>query len=566
VWQRADNRAVVGLLVGLGSAVLQLAPALGRGYVLVRDMVFVPRLPLTGLLLGRDGVPRAVPSDLLVALLSRIVPGDVVQDVVLLLTITIAGWGAARLLNSRSVWAAAAASALYTWNPYVTERLRLGQWAVLIGYAALPWVASAAISVREGRRWSGAMLLVALGASATGGASAQLLAVVVAIPVLLWPGSAVAWWRRAGVFGIGFVVTALPWLVPSLLQPTAPPPDRVGVALFATRPDTPFGSLGSLLSLGGVWNAQVVPAGRDHLIVGLAALVVTAAACYGLTQLRGRWSDGALGGLIAAGVVGLAIAMWGVTPGARGVLEHLVADVPAAGLLRDGQRWVAPLALLLSLGLGGLTELLVQRWRWRAAVIIAVPVALLPAAAWGADGTLVAVHWPGDWQQIATASGQLPAGPVLVLPWASERGYPWNAERPQADPTDHWLPRRVVGDDALQVGHTSTAVEDPVARRIAAAATGTASLLPTLRNQGYAGVLLQRDQPGARAAAQRLTGLPVVRSSGALTLYAVPGSRRVAVRRAPLTPILVGDLLAALGLLTAVTMCVAKRTRSLKGV
>ncbi len=545
---------------------LQLAPVLGRGYVLIRDMVFVPRLPLTGLLLGRDGIPRAVPSDLLVALLSRIVPGDVVQDAVLLVTITVAGWGVARLLNSRSAWAAAAAAALYTWNPYVTERLRLGQWAVLIGYAALPWVAATAIKLRDGRRRSGAALLVAIGASATGGASAELLAALVAIPVLLWPGSTVSWWRRARVLAFSVIVASLPWLVPALLQPTTPPADRVGVALFAARPDTPFGSLGSLLSLGGVWNAQVVPAGRGHLIVGLAALVLTAAACFGLTQLVGRWGDGALSGLIAAGTLGLAIAMWGVTPGARAVLEHLVADVPAAGLLRDGQRWLAPLALLLSLGLGGLTELLAVRWRWRAAVIVAVPVALLPAAAWGADGTLVAVHWPGEWQQVATASGRLPPGPVLVLPWAAERGYAWNANRPQIDPTDHWLPRRVVGDDALQVGRTSTPVEDPLARRVAPAATGRAPLLPTLRSQGYAGVLLQRDQPGARAGVQRLTGLPVVLSSGTLTLYAVPGARPVAIRRAPLVPILLGDALAALGLLTAITICVAERTRGLKDV
>ena len=34
-----------------------------------------------------------------------------------------------------------------------------------------------------------------------------------------------------------------------------------GVAAFAARADTPFGSLGSLLMLGGVWNAQAVPAG-----------------------------------------------------------------------------------------------------------------------------------------------------------------------------------------------------------------------------------------------------------------------------------------------------------------
>jgi hypothetical protein len=548
----------VGLVVGLCSAILQLAPVLGSGYVLARDMVFVPRLPLTGALLGRDGVPRAVPSDLLVALLSRIVPGGVVQDVVLVAIIALAGWGVARLVPSDSTWAAAAAAALYTWNPYVTERLRLGQWAVLVGYAALPWVAAAAIRCRgELRSRSVAALLLALAGAATGGASAELLAALVAVPVLLWPGGR-DWSRRTAALAGSLVAVALPWLVPALLNPAPAPADHVGVALFATRPDTPFGSLGSLLSLGGVWNAQVVPAGRDGVLVGLAALLLTAAACYGLGTLRGRWDDGALSGLVCSAVLGLMLAMWGVTPGARDGLMHLVAAVPSAGLLRDGQRSVAPLALALSVGIGAVAELLAARWR--AAVLVAVPVALLPAAAWGADATLASVHWPAAWQQVATSSAQLPAGPVLVLPWATERAYPWNGDRTQIDPADHWLPRRVVGDDALLVGDRSTPVEDPLARRVAAAATGTGPLLPVLQRQGYAGVLVETDQAGASALPSRLTGLRLASSAGDLALYGVPGSVPVDEPRAPLVPIVVGDLLAALAVAVSLTICVARRT------
>jgi hypothetical protein len=543
------------------SALLQLAPVLGSGYVLTRDMVFVPRLPLTGGLLGRDGVPRAVPSDLLVGLLSRIVPGGVVQDVVLVAIIALAGWGVARLVPSDSRWAAAAAAALYTWNPYVTERLRLGQWAVLVGYAALPWVAATAIRCRDrlDRRLVAALLL-ALAAAAAGGPSADLLAALVAAPVLLWPGGVAAWWRRGAVLVGTLVVVSLPWLLPALLSPASAPPDRVGVTLFATRPDTPFGSLGSLLSLGGVWNAQVVPAGRDGVLVGLAALLLTAAAGYGLTRLRGRWGDGALGGLVGSGVLGLAIAMWGATPGARDGLMHLVAAVPSAGLLRDGQRSIAPLALALSVGLGAVAELLATRWRWRAAVLVAVPVALLPAATWGADATLASVQWPDAWQQVASASAQLPPGPVLVLPWAAERAYPWNGDRPQLDPADHWLPRRVVGDDALLVGDRSTPIEDPLARRVAPAVGSTGPLVTVLQQQGYAGVLVESDQAGAAAVLSRLTGTHLIRSTGDLALYAVPGTARVEVHRVPLAPILVGDILAALSVAVSLTICVARRT------
>jgi hypothetical protein len=252
--------------------------------------------------------------------------------------------------------------------------------------------------------------------------------------------------------------------------------------------------------------------------------------------------------------------MCGVTPGARDGLMHLVAAVPSAGLLRDGQRSVAPLALALSVGLGAVADLLATRWRWRAAVLVAVPVALLPAAAWGADATLASVQWPVAWQQMATASARLPSGPVLVLPWATERAYPWNGMRPEIDPTDHWLPRRVVGDDALLVGDRSTPVEDPLARSVAAAATGTGQLLPALRRQGYAGVLVETDQAGAAVLPPRLSGLRLLSSAEALALYAVPDPDRLEVPRAPLVPILVGDLLAVLAVAVSLTICVASRT------
>jgi hypothetical protein len=281
-----------------------------------------------------------------------------------------------------------------------------------------------------------------------------------------------------------------------------------------------------------------------------------------VSTLTVGWGEGALGGVIASGVLGLALAMWGVTPGARTVLARLVAAVPAAGLLRDGQRSVAPLALVLSLGLGAVAELLAARWRWRAAVLVVVPVALLPSAAWGADGTLVAADWPAAWQQVATASAALPAGPVLVLPWATERAYAWNGDRTQIDPAEHWLPRRVVGDDALQVGARGTPVEDPLARRIAVAATGTTPLPSVLRRQGYAGVLLETDQPGARETAARLTGLPVARSAPGLSLYAVPGRTPTDIPQAPLAPILLADILAGLAVAASITICVMLRTRT----
>ncbi|HEV7196405.1 MAG TPA: hypothetical protein VGN19_10725, partial [Pedococcus sp.] len=266
--------AVVGALVVLG-------PALRPGYVLVGDMVFVPRLRISGDLIGlSSATPRAVPSDAVVALLSIVLPGQVVQKLVLFAVLVAAGAGAGLVLRVGVIGTAAATIAA-VWNPYVAERLAAGQWAVLVGYAALPWV------LRGAWEW-GAVLY---GDSATSPRRAWLR---VAVPVVLGSlGGAPAWFLVVLVATVGCVVgargrppslgggllggllvaLALPWAVPALIRPGGTAANGAG-AVFAPRADTPFGLLLSVLTGGGIWNADVVPAGRDTVPGALASLAV----------------------------------------------------------------------------------------------------------------------------------------------------------------------------------------------------------------------------------------------------------------------------------------------------
>ena len=108
-------------------------------------MVFVPREPFSAALPGL-GPPRNVPSDLVVATVSRVLPADLVQKVVLLSIFVLACAGAAALLDREPLLARLAAGMFYAWNPYVGERLIIGQWALLLGYAGLPWVLRAVLA------------------------------------------------------------------------------------------------------------------------------------------------------------------------------------------------------------------------------------------------------------------------------------------------------------------------------------------------------------------------------------------------------------------------------------
>ncbi|WP_017571978.1 hypothetical protein [Nocardiopsis halotolerans] len=582
--------------MGLLAGVLALGPALGPGYVLRYDMVFVPDPSLGTVLRGADGFPRAVPSDAAVAALSAVLPGDVVQSVALLAVFTVGGAGAARLVSRvlcrggriGALLASAAAGAAYVWNPFVAERLLLGQWAMLLGYAGLPWVVGATARLAVVRPAAGfAGLVRALLPAAVGGFSSVVLSALTAGPVALVrprgegaavrrgssrpaprqrsedaeagrapsgpaparppvsgvahglsepveraepsghameeaqasgvprefsgshggaapsasatgedPGAGVArtpaasggrWWTRAGLFALALVTVSLPWLLPALTSGADTDPS--GVEAFAARSDTPFGVVGSLLLLGGVWNSGAVPPGYGEPVTATARLLLCLVSLAGWVWWSRRDRPGFGPGLSVAAVLGLLISLLGVTEPGRELLVRLISAWPGFGPLRDGQLYVAPLALVQALGLGACVWWLTGRraaaasgsdgagtpWRVGLAVfVVFLPVVVLPGLLWGAGGRLAPVRYPEEWlaAQEAVAADDRP-GTVLVLPWSAYRGPDWSG-RPVVvlDPATKLFDRRALWNDDLVVGTPDggtvvVAGEDARAREVA---------------------------------------------------------------------------------------------------
>lgn len=473
-------RALPWFLGALVSVVV-LGPALGPGYVLRYDMVFVPDLSLATVLAGADGFPRAMPSDAVVAALSLVLPGDVVQSLALAAVFVLGFVGAFRIPAGAvraaggpdvvGAVAGAAAGLSYVWNPFVAERLLLGQWAVLLGYAGLPWVLTAVVRASTAPASRGlAGMIRALIPAAVGGFSSVALSALTAGPqALLGPRR----WRTAGLLVAALVLVSLPWLVPSLTSGATT--DPAGVEAFAARADTPFGVLGSLLLLGGVWNAGAVPPGYGEPVAAAARALLVAVSLAGWVWWARRHRPEMAVGLSVAAVVGTTIALAGATGPGREMSTALIGWWPGFGLLRDGQLYVAPLALLQALGLGAVLVWLLRGFsegvrrgsgpsrntpevglvRTMVAVFVALgPVVVLPGLAWGAGGGLVPVDYPREWirAQEAVAADPRP-GAVLVLPWSAYRGVEWSG-RPVVvlDPATRLFDRRTVWNDDLRVG------------------------------------------------------------------------------------------------------------------
>ncbi|MFI7060986.1 hypothetical protein ACIBL3_08400 [Kribbella sp. NPDC050124] len=491
------------------------APLLAPGYVVGYDMVFVPDLTVRLDLFGvTTAMPRAVPSDVLVAVLDEVVGGQVLNKVVLVAIPLLSGLGMTALWRELRLGTAlpgAAAVTLFVWNPFVAERLRLGAWALLLGYAALPWLVRSALRLRKGTGWPG-FILASAGCALT--ASGGIVGLLVAGLILLWPGRRVVWPLGAAV------LLNAPWLVAGLVHGGGATSDPASVTAFAARNEGYGGALPTLLTLGGVWNADVVPGNRGDLLPVIFAFIMLLVSVTGVVLW---WrQDRIAGALAVAAGVALLVGMVGVV--APGGFAEVVANVPGAGLFRDGQRYLGPLVLLESIGFGVAVHALLQRvplHRVVGVTAVLLPIAALPALAGGAG--LKASHYPAEWARAQQALG----GPFIPWPFESYRAPVWNDRRPVLDPMPRYFDQPAVVPDELIVSGHRLAGEDPRATAVATAVrtamrTGT-DPTPVLLQQGVGWLVYDRDA-GGPPPRDSIPGLTEVYSAMTVSVYQLAGT------------------------------------------
>jgi hypothetical protein len=310
--------------------------------------------------------------------------------------------------------------------------------------------------------------------------------------------------------------------VPALTRPGGVPADPDGVQAFAARADTPLGLAGSVLTLGGIWNPATWPAGRDSVLAVVALAAVVTALALGLRPLLGQ--DG-MAGLAVAATAGLVLAAAGALAPFDGVLTWLVVHLPGGGLLRDGQKLLAPAALLVALAAGhAVASLAARRRTVPYAVLLGVlPVLALPALGWGVGGRLAPADYPPSWAALRAAVAGAPPGAVASLPWTLYRRLDFAGDRVVLDPLPRLLDRRVLVNDDLALATTTVRGEDARSARVTAGLAAGRPLSELLRTAGVRYAVVHRGQPGAAAAEAALAGLPVRLQTADLLLVELPG-------------------------------------------
>ena len=476
----------------------------GRGFALSYDMVAVPHQTLLPWMWGgSQAPPRAVPQDVYIALLDDVLPGDLLQKVLLTGLVLGALGGVALLMRPLGRAGQVAAMSAYCWSAYFYERLVIGHWGLLLAYAALPWVVLAARAQRAGnRRAGGALVVVVLLGTwvPTGG----LLLAVLACAIVLWPGGSARPAARV-LTVLGVLAVQASWVVPAVLTAGSAAPSG---GVFGLRADGVVRAVVVALGGSGIWSPSASPASRQGLLGALAAGVLLTLIVIGMRPAARMLGRGVVRPLALVSIAGVAWAVLTAVPAAAGIVAA-VESLPGGGLLRDAQKWLAPWWLLASLAFGAAAQAAHDRLgRDRALqsltyAIAVVPLVLLPDLAWGALGRIEPVAYPQDWADVASALDSEPDGTAVVsLPWGAFRKYAWNGDRVVLDPAPRFFSREVLTDSALLVGGEADVRvvpgDDPrsLAVEEALRAPDPASALRAL---GVGWVLVETDQPPGRS-------------------------------------------------------------------
>jgi len=471
-----------------------------------------------------ESAPRAVPQDFLVALASHLIDGGVVVKVLLILGLWLAGWGAARLVATALPCAGAAGQfvgiTLAIWNPYVAERLLQGHWSLVVGYGCLPWVATTMLQLRTSgaAACAGVCALVFWIALAGLTPTGLMLAATVAVTCVFAPGSGRPR-RWCAAIGLGAAaLVALPWLTAATVAGSLSSTQSEGVSAFAARAEPGLGTLGTLATLGGIWNADAVPASRTTPLAVIAAVVLLGVVALGLPTLVRR--PVAVPLLILAAVAVAVPAAMATGPGMAAV-EATIRTLPGLGVVRDAQKWVA--LAVPAYSLAGAAAVVTLRRRIPAAttalICCAALVATLPDLAWGVGGKLAAVDYPQAWPAVSALINADPR-PVAVLPIDSMRRFAWAGDAPVLDPLPRWVRADVLTTGDLTIEGRTVPGEGNRARDVQQLLQ-TGADRAKLAAAGVGWVVVESS--GATGHSPPTLALPVAYHDEDLTLYRVGG-------------------------------------------
>ncbi|HEU4913919.1 MAG TPA: alpha-(1-_3)-arabinofuranosyltransferase family protein [Candidatus Saccharimonadales bacterium] len=531
----------------LGLSLTVLLPMLLPGYIFALDMVFAPDIRLP------DQVTSSYPFYALLHFLNVIVPSQVLQKLLLLAILVLSGVGAYDLVRwlqrtpeahkNALMWGAYIAGGLYMINPFTYSRFMVGQFAVLLGYALLPFFALALLKLFERPGIRRALILAAwaagIGVVSIHTVGLACILILLSIPLLIHRYRAnPKVLLRIGTYSlvsIGVTVLASAyWLVPLL---TGESRTADAIAGFNTGDREAFATVGgdvlnrvaNVLQLQGFWAE-----GTHTYLLPQYVLPIWFVVVIGLWIVAGMGVSWMIrhGQRFAVGLFGGA-AMVAVVLSATS-LSYTVADhVPLFAGYREPQKFAGLLALAYAVAVGFGADSLLERARQSRSegklavttiAVLLLPFLLTPTMFWAFGNQLTPREYPNDWYAVNDRLNQEPGeGRVLFLPWHLYMSFSFSG-RIVANPAEQFFDRPTIVSNELEYAGASPTMPDKEKTALGAllrdARQGKADLADRLAGHGIKYILLSKDDDyEAYDYIANQPGIRLIQTTGNIELY-----------------------------------------------
>lgn len=543
-WLRSEER-VVWLEYG-GLSFVVLLPLLAPGYILTLDLVFTPYFSWP------TELTNTYPLQVLLWLVHWILPGDVIEKIILFFILLFSGVSMHRLMRridakdmiSLDTWRLAAyfAGIFYMINPFTYSRFMAGQWMVLLGYALVPFFIGALWELLVRPSWRSA-LAVALWAFCIVTVSLHHTGIILVLGVLAFASGAVAYRprkehvRRVIRFTLLSVccLTALSlfWLVPAILGRgtighAVMSFDQAHFTAFATGARGALGAIGEVIRLQGFWAESRLLYVLPQAVVpawGLIFLFVWAAATVGGVK---AWHRHKAIVLFSAGCIGV-----GVILSATPLLSLIGQSVPFAAGYREPHKFASLIVLgYAALGAVG-AALIAERVRRRlgalggqAAIIVFLflPLAITPTMLWGFAGQLSPQTYPSEWFETNRFLKEVAKNDrVLFLPWHQYTTYDFSG-RLIANPGEKFFEVPVIASDEPEFRDVPPTIPNEEKRSITSALHHPGKLSGVLTQRGIGYILLAKEGDiGEYVYLDTMPGIRLLQENAKLKLYKVEG-------------------------------------------
>lgn len=483
-------------------SLLVLLPLLLPGFILSLDMVFVPDPQFP------ESVSNTYPFECLLWLLGLILPGDILQKIILLSILVFSGVGMHLLIRQlrplslpNRFWTIAcwAGGIFYMINPFIYSRFMAGQWLFLLGYALLPFfVRSLIILIAQPTMRRGiitgliATIITCLSIHHIGILAIATLACI-CIPFFRRRPAIVKPLVKAGAAGIGiFVLLSSFWLIPSLVgssdMSSVSTFDKSHHEAFATDGGNLLGRIANVIRLQGFWAEsqqlfalpQTVIPGWG-ILFGIMWIIIIAGAVFAWKK-----SHTAAGIGIAFIVIGIALS---VTP----LIQEASRIFPLLGGYREPHKFASLItfgfAILFAFGVARI----LTKVRWPAywsAALLCLPLLLASTMLWGFAGQLSPKHYPQQWHEMNSKL----TGTTLFLPWHQYASFSFS-DRIIATPAEKFFTAPVLASNDPEFNDISPTDPDKKRQEISMLLKSRPNdISARLRTLGITNVLLAKEQ------------------------------------------------------------------------